>query len=56
MKHWTKLGSTCLHRGGGVQFVSPPPPSCRFFDGCILTGRALKLILYDFSSSFILNM
>ena len=26
MKHWTKLGSTCLHRGGGVQFVSPPPP------------------------------
>ena len=26
MKQWTKLGSTCLHRGGGVQFVSPPPP------------------------------
>ena len=25
-------------------------------DRCILTGRALKLILYDFSSNFILNM
>ena len=30
MKHWTKLGSTCLHRGGGVQFVSPPPPPVGF--------------------------
>ena len=29
---------------------------CRFLDLCILTGRALKLILYDFSSNFILNM
>ena len=29
---------------------------CRIFDRCILTGRALKLILYDFSSNFILNM
>ena len=29
---------------------------CQFFDCCILTDRALKLILYDFSSNFILNM
>ena len=29
---------------------------CRFFDRCILTGRALELILYDFSSNFIMNM
>ena len=34
----------------------PPIPPCRFLDRCILTGRALDLILYDFSSNFILNM
>ena len=28
----------------------------RFFDRCILTDRALKLILYDFYSNFISNM
>ena len=33
-----------------------PHPPCRFFDRCILTDRALKLILFDFSSNFILNM
>ena len=27
-------------------------PPCRFFDRCILTGSALKLTLYDFSSNF----
>ena len=32
------------------------PPPCRLFDRCILTGSALKLILYDFSSNFILNI
>ena len=32
--------------------VSP----CRFFDRCIWTGTALKLILHDFSSNFLLNM
>ena len=31
-------------------------PTCRFSGCCILTGSALKLILYDFSSNFILNM
>ena len=31
-------------------------PPCRFFDRCILTDRALKLILHDFSPNFILNM
>ena len=30
-----------------------PPPSV--FDHYILTGRALKLILFDFSSNFILS-
>ena len=29
---------------------------CRFFDRFILTSRALELILYDFSSDFIMNM
>ena len=29
--------------------------ACQFFDYCILTGRALKLLIYDFASSFILN-
>ena len=33
-----------------------PPPHCRFFDHCILTGSPLKLILYDFSSNFTLGM
>ena len=37
---------------GGGTHCAP----CRFFDRCILTGRALKLILYDFSSNFTLNM
>ena len=36
--------------------LSSPICSDRFFDRYILTGRALKLILYDFSSNFILNM
>ena len=40
-------------RGGGDNV---PPPPCRFFYRCILSGSALKLILYDFSSNFILNM
>ena len=33
--------------GGGGDIV----PHRRFFDRCILTGRALKLVLYDFSSN-----
>ena len=41
----------CLPGGRGK--IVPPR---RFFDRCILTGRALKLILHDFSSNFILNM
>ena len=39
--------------------IVPPPrivPPSRFFEYCILTGKAMKLILYDFSSNFILNM
>ena len=38
--------------------ISPPPPSPprHFFDCCILTGRVSKLILYDCSSNFILNI
>ena len=28
-------------------------PHRRFFDRCILTGRALKLILYDFSPNYL---
>ena len=31
-------------------------PPCRFFEHCILTDRALKLMLYEFASSFILNI
>ena len=41
----------CPRKGGG--HILPP---CQFFDHCILTGRALKLILYDFPSNFVLNM
>ena len=33
--------------------LSPP---CQFFYRCILIGRALKFILFYFSSNFILNM
>ena len=39
--------------------ASLPCPPCRFFGRCIfciLTGRDLKLILYEFSSNFILNI
>ena len=36
--------------GGGA--LCPTP----VFSRCILTGGTLKLILYDFSSNFILNM
>ena len=46
--------------------ICPPPtpageggtlcPPCRFFDRSLLTGRALKFILYEFSSNFVLNM
>ena len=41
---------------GGQNVPPSPPPPCRFFGRCILTCRTLKLILYDFSSNFILNM
>ena len=40
----------------GGEWAHCAHPLCRFFDCCILTGRALKLILCDFSSYFILNM
>ena len=36
--------------------INPIFPLCQFFDRYILTDRALKLILYDFSSNLILNM
>ena len=36
--------------------VNMPPPPLSIFDHCILTGRALKLILHDASSNFILNI
>ena len=45
------LSPTHPRRGRG--HIVPP---CRFFDRSLLTGRALKFILYDFSSNFVLNM
>ena len=41
--------SLYLPQGGGVHNVHPRPP-CWFFDCCIVTGRALRLILYEFLS------
>ena len=38
--------------GGGEGGVTP----CWLFGSCFLTRVTLKLILYDFSSNFILNM
>ena len=48
----------------GASFLNPicpgstlyPPPPRWLFDHCILTDRALKLILYDVSSNFMWNM
>ena len=48
--------SLALSALGGRMYLPPLPPPCRFFGRCILTCRTLKLILYDFSSNFILNM
>ena len=39
---------------GGV--VAQCAPHSRLFDHSILTGGAMKLIFYNFSSNFIMNM
>ena len=41
---------------GGWEGHIVPSPLVGFFDCCVLSSRALKLILHDFPSNFILNM
>ena len=56
---WEELKGGCnnifltLSAPGEWRHIGHP---CRFFDRWILSARALKLILFDFFSNFILNM